>query len=57
LLLGYADDAVIIAIVLRSRVKHAGAGALARHSMIWNPWEVPPVSPHTAPLLDRIHRS
>lgn len=28
---GYADDAIIIAIVLRSTVKHAGVDALARH--------------------------
>ncbi|WP_411374485.1 YkvA family protein [Arthrobacter sp. MPF02] len=28
---GYADDAVIVALVLRSVIKRAGAGAVARH--------------------------
>ena len=29
--LGYADDAVVVALVLRSVVRRAGAGAVARH--------------------------
>src|SRR3712207_3599197 len=29
--LGYADDAVVVALVLRSVVRRAGAGALTRH--------------------------
>lgn len=29
--LGYADDAVVVALVLRSVVRHAGADAVARH--------------------------
>jgi uncharacterized membrane protein YkvA (DUF1232 family) len=29
--LGYADDAVVVALALRSVVRRAGAGALARH--------------------------
>ncbi|PWI10208.1 hypothetical protein DIZ27_14200, partial [Streptomyces sp. NWU339] len=29
--LGYADDAIVVAAVLRSVVRHAGADALARH--------------------------
>jgi uncharacterized membrane protein YkvA (DUF1232 family) len=29
--LGYADDAIIVAVVLRFATKHAGADALARH--------------------------
>jgi uncharacterized membrane protein YkvA (DUF1232 family) len=29
--LGYADDAIIVAVVLRFATKHAGAEALARH--------------------------
>jgi uncharacterized membrane protein YkvA (DUF1232 family) len=29
--LGYADDALIVAIALRSVVRHAGAGAIDRH--------------------------
>jgi uncharacterized membrane protein YkvA (DUF1232 family) len=29
--LGYADDAIVIALVLRSVVRHAGAEALERH--------------------------
>ncbi|WP_327434808.1 YkvA family protein [Streptomyces sp. NBC_01236] len=29
--LGYADDAIVVAAVLRSVVRHAGPDALARH--------------------------
>ncbi|WP_368396634.1 YkvA family protein [Streptomyces sclerotialus] len=29
--LGYADDAIVVAVVLRSVVRHAGADALTRH--------------------------
>lgn len=29
--LGYADDAIIVALVLRSTTRHAGADALAKH--------------------------
>lgn len=29
--LGYADDVIVIALVLRSVVRHAGGGALERH--------------------------
>lgn len=29
--LGYADDAIIVAVVLRFATRHAGAGALERH--------------------------
>jgi uncharacterized membrane protein YkvA (DUF1232 family) len=30
-MLGYADDAIVVAIVLRSVVRRAGADALTRH--------------------------
>ncbi len=30
-ILGYADDAIIVALTLRSVARHAGAGALRRH--------------------------
>jgi uncharacterized membrane protein YkvA (DUF1232 family) len=43
--LGYADDAVIVALVLRSVVRSAGPGPLARH------W---PGSPEGLPLVRRL---
>jgi uncharacterized membrane protein YkvA (DUF1232 family) len=46
-LLGYADDAIVVALVLRSVVRRAGAGAVTRH------W---PGSPEGLAALRRVTR-